>query len=173
MTLRSSSPLVHPTATAGRYLRRVDQLGLSSPDELRWELTYERTSVERFIAEIDEEVARLRTEIEAARQRAAAARSGSSARDDGPRSALSELVLAAQRELAAIEAEHERLVVAIRGAAEAEAVRVIVAARAEAAAADAAAEEITTAVRPHDHEPADLDSCHTVHDASRDEGDAG
>lgn len=107
-------------------------------DDVAWQRSYDRASIERFKAEVSAERARLESEIDAARARITAAETAVA---DQQREAatLGALVLAAQRDLADMEDEHARLVSSIRAAADAEAARVVAAARAEAAAMRATA----------------------------------
>jgi hypothetical protein len=106
-------------------------------DALPWEQSYDRATLERFIAEVDAERARLRAEIEVAKARTRAARAGGSVRQAERHEALGALVLAAERELAELEAEHDLMVAEIQAAADAEAARILEAARAEVARRDA------------------------------------
>lgn len=109
-------------------------------DEVRWELAYDRASIDRFAAQVEAERRRLLAEIEAAEARVSIAKSGIAARQAEERVELGSLVLLAQAELAQIEREHHEIVSAIRAAADVEVNRVLDAARAEAAAVrDAAA----------------------------------
>jgi hypothetical protein len=106
---------------------RVD--ALPPLDDLPWRPAYDRESIERFAAELAAEERRLRTEIEAARGRTAAAATSTPV---DPRD-LGALMLAVQDELEALEADHRRLLDGIRAAAEAEAARVLESAREEVA----------------------------------------
>lgn len=136
-----SSRGVQSPATDGTYVPSMEQAKaqMTGPDEVHWDLAYDRASIDRFTGAVEAERARLLAAIEAAQERAVAATSGAAARHHSAQAQLGALVLAAQAELAQIEREHHEIVSAIRTAAEAEAARVLEAARAEAAVVRAAA----------------------------------
>lgn len=114
---------------------------------VRWMRSYDRASVERFLAEVDVERTRLVEEICATRARVAEAERRREQEQSDAVAALGALVLAAQAELEAIEREHDDLVAGIREAAELEAERLLSAARAEAEAVRRAAGALADLVR--------------------------
>lgn len=146
MSPSNFSPVQLPDTDA-EYRRTMEQAQPGGPHDVRWELSYDRASVARFTAEVDQEVARLEAEIEAARAHITAAASGVADRDVAGKAELGDLVLAAQKEVAGIEHEHHLLIALIREAAEAEATRQIAAARAEAEAIRDAARMMGASVR--------------------------
>lgn len=103
----------------------------TSPDDLRWQLSYDRASVERYLAEVEAERARLQGEIDRALARRDAAREEIAAREAAAQAELGALVLATQNELERIEAGHREVLDTIRRAAEAEGERVLAAAHRE------------------------------------------
>jgi type IV secretory pathway TrbL component len=104
---------------------------LTSSDDLQWQLSYDRASVDRYLAEIGTERARLQAEIDEALARRDAARAAIVAREAAAQAELGALVLATQNELERIEAGHREVLDTIRRAAEAEAARVLAAAHRE------------------------------------------
>jgi hypothetical protein len=131
-----------PTATVDRPAPR-DAVG---PAELRWHRSYERAGIERFVAEVEAERARLRAELDAARAATAAAAARSVAGQAAAQASLGALVIETQRELEAMERAHQETIDGIRSAAAAEATRVLEAAHAEAAAVRSAAAAISQIV---------------------------
>lgn len=103
------------------------------PAGISWFSSYDRESVERFLAEVDAEKARLLAAIEEAERRTVVAMTRAAATHKAAQASLGALVLAAQEEISALEREHEVLVERIRSTAEAEASRLLAAATEEAA----------------------------------------
>ena len=114
------------------------------PSTVRWQRSYDRASVDRFVAEVEAQRGRLRAEIAAAQAaaHAAAARTGEARTSDD----LVSLVVDAQRQLDTMEREHQEMVSAIQATAEEEAERILTAARAEAEAVRSSAEAISQLV---------------------------
>jgi cell division septum initiation protein DivIVA len=119
----------------------------ATPDDLRWELSYDRASVDRFLTEVDRERTNLQREIDAARAQGEAARAAARAGLADGEAALGAMVLAAQRELVRIEEAHREIVATIRAAAATEATRVLTAAHREAAAVREATASLVSALR--------------------------
>lgn len=113
--------------------REAVEFAAAGPD-IEWQDGYDRASVEQFFAEVEAERGRLTAEIADAQERLQRAQGALEARRLAGHADFTEIVAAAQRELAAVEEEHRELVAAIRKAAVDEAARVLAAARAEAAA---------------------------------------
>lgn len=129
----SSSPPVQVESTGAPYRRRaMDESQPGSIENVTWQLSYDRESVDRFSAEVEKTRARLQAEIGAARERVAAAEAAIAAHRAEAQAQLGALVLAAHGELAEIEREQRQLMSTIRAAAEAEAARLLEAARTEA-----------------------------------------
>lgn len=116
------------------------------PAELRWQRSYDRDGIERFVAEVEAERARLRAELDVARAATAAAAARSVAGQAAAQASLGAFVIETQRELEAMERAHQETIEGIRAAAAAEAARVLDAAHAEAAAVRAAAAAISQIV---------------------------
>lgn len=102
-------------------------------DDLQWQPAYDRVSIERFVAEINTERARLEAEIAEARARLRRAQQTLEKRRSDRASELGDLALGAQRQLAEMERSQRELIEAIQATAENEARRVLEAARTEAA----------------------------------------
>jgi cell division septum initiation protein DivIVA len=103
----------------------------ASPDALRWQRSYDRASVDRYLAEVAAQRARLQAQIEDALAQRDAARAAIAARDAAAQAELGAIVLATQNELDRIETSHREVVETIQRAAETEAARVLAAARLE------------------------------------------
>jgi hypothetical protein len=110
------------------------ELPSTTPDDLRWQLSYDRSSVDRFLAEVEGERARLQADIRAARERVGASERAAAAREREGLAAIGALALAAREELTRIEAEHRAIITTIQDAAAIEAARVLAAAHREAEA---------------------------------------
>lgn len=107
---------------------------LGLPAGIRWQRSYTREDVERFLAEAAAARARLDAELAEARRRVEvvqARRAEEEARRDEQ---LGAAVLAAQAQQTAMEEEHQRTLAAIRAEAEKEAARVLAEAHATVAA---------------------------------------
>lgn len=104
----------------------------ATPDALRWRLSYDRSSVERFLAEVEEERARLQAEIRTVRGRTEAQERALEAREQEALVAIGALALAARQELTRIEAEHRSIITTVQDAAAIESARVLAAAHREA-----------------------------------------
>ncbi len=120
-----------------------------APERLRWELSFDRASIDRFTAEVTAERERLQAEIDAARARVATADERVAASMGASEAELGALVTAALHELERMERAHREAVASIRIAAETEAARILEAARAEADAVRAATASLRALV--HDH----------------------
>jgi len=118
-------PLAEPDLHGGGSSLRVE--------DLRWQLAYDRVSIERFVVEVNTERARLQAEIDDARARLRHAQQARVERQSDLASELGDLVLDAQRRLAEMERSQRELIDAIQATAEDEARRVLDAARTEAA----------------------------------------
>ena len=101
----------------------------SNPADLRWSLSYDRVSVDRFLAEIEVQRGALQAQIERAVQAREVAEAAAARRHAAGRTDLGEQVVAAWGELDRLEAEHREIVTTIREAAEREATRVLAAAK--------------------------------------------
>jgi cell division septum initiation protein DivIVA len=112
-------------------------------------LAYDRPSVERFFNAYASERTRLQRAIDEARARSERARQDA-ARSADSTADLTELVLAAQRDLDEIECKHRDTIQTVERAAAAEAKRIVDAAHAEAAQIRAAALSLV-ARATHDH----------------------
>lgn len=112
-------------------------------DDLPWQLSYDRASVNRFVAEVEAERARLHEAIEAARARVQQAQAAATARQVEASEELGALVLAAQRELEEMERHHRLVLDAIAAAAEKEVARLLARAGEEAAAVRATIHSLT------------------------------
>ena len=108
------------------------QDGTALPDDLEWHVSYDRASIERFLAEVEAERGRLQNEIEMTQARLEQARAAKVVRAATAQTEVAALVLAAQEKLAAIERQHHEVLETIRAAAVEEAARLLAAARTEA-----------------------------------------
>jgi cell division septum initiation protein DivIVA len=129
----------------------MSDIGDGTVPDVRWQRSYERSAVERFVEEVAAERQRLEREIAEAEGRAAAADAEAGARQQHAQAGLGALVLAAQQELAQLEREHALLIERIRTSAEAEASRLLRAAGEEAATMRAAATSLAGHLRPNGH----------------------
>lgn len=102
-----------------------------NPDELSWNISYDRASVDRFLADVEGQRTRLQAEIEAVKRDVAAQRTRANSRVVAVQRELGARVLTTQLELAELETAHHEVMAAIRTAAETEAARVLAAARRE------------------------------------------
>lgn len=136
-----------PAVEAGAGATPPDPAGSALPP-LRWQVSYERASVERFVAEVEAERSRLRSQIEESKAEVERAKAAA-ARQAAAQAELAAMVLAIQVETARIEREHRDTLEAIGAAAEEAAVRLLAAGREEAAAMRAAAAFVAeTPARP-------------------------
>ena len=107
-------------------------------DDLEWHASYDRESVDRYLAAVEEEKARLLVEIELADERTAAAEARcrvSVTEQSTERDALlGELMLAARAEMERVETEQRAIVSAIHALAEEQAAGITTRAAADAAA---------------------------------------
>lgn len=115
---------------------------------VRWQSSYDKAEVERFLDEVKLERERLEHEIAAVERRIVIATTRAASREKDAQASLGALVLAAQHELAEIEREHAEIVAAIRASAEAEARRLLDAAQTEAAAMREAAASLASNLGP-------------------------
>lgn len=111
-------------------------------DELHWQTTYDRASIERFVTEVDAERARLKSEIDVARNRLGRAQQAQANHRSDLASQLGDLVMDAHRRLVEMERNHQQLIDTIWATAEEEAARILDAARAEAARLGTAADQL-------------------------------
>lgn len=135
---------VAPPAADDRGGEDVDELTRS--EDLHWQISYDRASVDRFVAEVEAERARLQAAIEEARARLRQARAEATARQAEAREELGALVLAAQQELEEIERHHRETLEVIQAAAVEEAARLLIRAREEVAAVRATAASLAARV---------------------------
>lgn len=116
----------------------VDDDPMALLDDLDWRPSYDRESVEAYLAAVEEEKARLLAEIEAAEERVAAAEARcatATTEQSAERDAvLGELMLAARAEMDRVEAEQRALVSAIQALADDQAAGIAARAAADAAA---------------------------------------
>lgn len=105
---------------------------------VRWQTSYERSSVDQFLAAVDAERRHLEEEIEAAKARLRRVRE-LAAVHAAATAEITERLLRAQRELEVLEREHRRALDGIDAEASEVARRLMAAAREEAAAMRAAA----------------------------------
>lgn len=122
----------------------------SNPADLRWSLSYDRVSVDRFLAEIEVQRGALQAQIERAVQAREVAEAAAARRHAAGRTDLGEQVVAAWGELDRLEAEHREIVTTIREAAEREATRVLAAAHREVAAMRESTATLAALVHPID-----------------------
>ncbi|MGC1513376.1 MAG: hypothetical protein WA797_10730 [Acidimicrobiales bacterium] len=106
---------------------------LPSLENIHWQLSYDRESVERFATEVEEARTRLEAEIADTKLRLAHARKAKAARQPEVTAELGDLVLAAQRELVEMERSHQEIIDSIRTAADLEVQRLLDAAHLEVA----------------------------------------
>lgn len=119
-----------------------------------WRASYDRESVDAYLAAVEAERERLLDEIRFAEERAAAAQEQLRANTTGREARLGALVLAARDEIDRLDREHRAAVAAIRAQAEDEAARLRERAQADAAAVRevvASLSAITTAEDATDH----------------------
>lgn len=124
----------------------------ATPDDVRWQLSYDRASVDAFLAEVEIERARLQRDIEAARARTEASGRLVEGRGTDALAELGALVVAARTQLTRIEDEHAAIVETIRRASATEAARVLAAAHREVEAMRASTASLARLV--HDPSPA-------------------
>ena len=141
---------------------------VSAPgDELHavsWYPSYDRATVERYLASLDAERARLEAEIAAAERRTAAAQAAVAARNAELETGLGAVVLAAQSEVNRIEQEQAAAVAAIRAEADAEAARIREAARMEVQVVRDASASLSALARPHTDAADPVDAYRAVPD---------
>lgn len=140
---------------------RDDQEAAILPKELQWHVSYDRPSMERFVAEVEAERARLQKEIDVTKARLEQARAANVVRAATTQAAVGALVLAAQEDLAGIERQHQDVLETIRAAAVEEAARLLAAARAEADEVRNVATSLSARVnrRPHPSAEAASEGC--------------
>lgn len=117
--------------------------GRADLDGVNWYPTYDRASVERYLASLDEERERLLGEIAVAEHRTQAAQVALAARAADLEARLGAVVVAARAELDRIDQEQVAAVAAIRADAEAEAAKIRESARLEADAVREAAASLS------------------------------
>ncbi len=125
--LDSSDPVVPSAAEAGEG--SIPELA-----GVAWRASYDRESVDAYLAAVEAERERLLDEIRFAEERAAAAQEQLRANTTGREARLGALVLAARDEIDRLDHEHRAAVAAIRAQAEDEASRLRERAQADAAA---------------------------------------
>jgi hypothetical protein len=115
-------------------------------DEVEWHVSYDRESVDRFLAEVEEEKARLTAAIAAAEAREAEARERLATQKAYNEEQLGALVVSARTELDRVEKEHADAVAAIRAEALEKAARILESARREADAVGDASQSLARVV---------------------------
>lgn len=85
--------------------------------DLSWVRSYDRASVERFLADAAAKRAELQEQLAAAQARVERARQALEQRDEADSAALAAMVAEAHRQIAALEADHEAAVAAVSQAA--------------------------------------------------------
>lgn len=112
----------------------LDDEPIAGLGDVDWRQSYDRESVDRYLAAVEVEKARLLAEIRVAEERAAAAQQRQRVSTTERDARLGALVLAARDEIERIDAEHRATVAALRVQAEEEAARIRDRAQADAAA---------------------------------------
>lgn len=131
---------VHRTTTNARAAATAEE-PMPTPSllpRLRWQASYDRTSVDRFVTEVEAERDRLDDEIEATKVRIRAAKAAGARRVEEEAELLA-LLVSAQRAQARMEQEHFDNLDAIGARSERDAERLLDAARQEAEAMRSAA----------------------------------
>ena len=127
----------------------------ATPDDLRWHRSYDRASVDRFLAEVEVERERLQTDIRAVRERVVAQDRVVAEREREGLAAIGALAVAARDELTRIESEHRAIIATIEDAAAIESARVLAAAHREAEAMRASTASLAgKVVAEESHPPA-------------------
>ncbi len=103
-----------------------------SLENVSWQLSYDRASVERFVADVEATRSTLEAEIDDAKRRLLQAQEAKAERQSDLPSELGAMVLAAQREFVELERSHLEMVNSIKEAASLEAKRILETARLEA-----------------------------------------
>ncbi len=106
----------------------------TSAEDLSWKPSFDRASVDAYLAEVEIERARLQAEISAARAAIEASERAVAARQSEAVSELGAAVVAGRSRLAQIEDEHAQIIATISEAAAKESARILAAAYREAAA---------------------------------------
>ena len=112
----------------------ADVAPITSLEDVTWRPSYDRESVDRYLAAVEAEKARLLAEIRAAEERTAAAQERYQENAAERDALLGELLLAARAEIDRVDTDHRTTVAAITAAAEEEATRLRDRAQADAAA---------------------------------------
>lgn len=148
-----SNDTMAPTADAPRDGHRAqsESSGLAAATipglgDVEWQTSYDRESVDRFVAEIETEKARLTEEIAAAQAREASARERLATQQAYNEMQLGALVVSARTELDRIEKQHVDAVTAIRAEALEKAAEILGAARREASAVGDASASLSRVV---------------------------
>lgn len=102
-----------------------------SLENVSWQLSYDRASVERFVADVEATRSSLEAEIDDAKRRLLQAQEAKTERRSDLPAELGALVLAAQREFVELERSHLEMVNSIKEAASLEAMRILETARLE------------------------------------------
>ncbi len=102
-----------------------------SLENVSWQLSYDRASVERFVADVEATRSSLEAEIDDAKRRLLQAQEAKAERQSDLPAELGALVLAAQREFVELERSHLEMVNSIKEAASLEAMRILETARLE------------------------------------------
>lgn len=134
---------------------------------VEWRTSYDRASVDRYLADVEAERARLRADIEAAEARAASARALAERHQAADEAQVGALVLATRAEIERIEREHKDAVDAIRSAALEKAARILEVARNDAASVNCATASMSKAVGADDARPVEADEAPGVVAAPR------
>ena len=112
---------------SGMVAARDDASG--STDGLSWQRSYDRASVERYLAEAEARSTQLRAQVAEAQQRVERARAALAKREAARSAELAAMVADAHRQLAALEADHAAAVEATHAAAQAHTDRILSEAR--------------------------------------------
>ncbi len=110
------------------------ELSLPALEAITWTRSYDRQSVDRFLAEIEAQRAGLLRDVERASARRDAALELVAGRTTAAAAALGAIVIARSSDVAKLEEEHQEVIATIRSAAETEAARILTVAEREVAA---------------------------------------
>ncbi len=149
----SSSPAPDPSFAPPSAPADAAAAAVPGLEGVEWQTTYDRASVDRYLADVEAERARLRADIEAAEARAASARARTERQKAADEAQVGALVLATRAEIERIEREHKDAVDAIRSVALEKAARILEVARNEAASVNGATASMSKAVGTDDGPP--------------------
>lgn len=126
---------------------------LPAPEAITWTRSYDRESVDRFLAEVEAHRTGLLRDIDRAIARRDAALESAAAKAAAAAAALGAIALARSSDVARLEEEHQELVATIRSAAETEATRILTAAEREVAAMNEATAAMAALAAPSSTAP--------------------